>query len=510
MPVANYFQRPIKFLQRVTSALTGIAPTNLATDRSEQFGAVPQTIKGSASGWSQPPNMSVVYNDIQKLQAAIRQAERGDTYVLTTLYRDLVLGDSHIQAEFAKRKMVVVGNAWSIQPIDKKNPEDVKAADVIKLMMEGCENWDGALNHLMDATLWPVAVTEKIYEPSQPGDRFWQAGLRWQLKQLYPVNPVLFCYTLPYLAQGGSLLPAIPGMVPPNTLPVTMAATDGNPLDTIYDPDSWEPTLRFYRTFPNGLIDRSWKNIYAPDPMRHLVHRGNAFTGFWDNYGGPMRSLLFWWFLGIQGRDWWARNMDRYGSPFIAVFANAQQSDTFKTIEASLGMAGKLNAAVLPSNARVEMKETNTSSMGDAFESFLSFRNDECSKIILGQSASAGHKKGGSGIGGDAGSNLQSKVRDDIAMFDKKMMNGTLRKQLFEPFLKMNGLTGRAPNMFFGGIDPKDMMTECQGLGTLFTAGGIRLTQDSLVVLGEKVGYTLEYAPEPKPTANQPEKSVAA
>lgn len=486
---------------------------NLSSDRANGFGEVPTRIKGAISGWGQPMNLSVVYDDVQKLQSAIRQAERGDTYQLTTLYRDLVLGDSHIQAEFSKRKLVVVGQAWSIQPIDKTNAEDVKAAEAIKLMMEGCENWDGALNHLMDATLWPVAVAEKIYEPAQPGDMFWKAGLRLKLKQLFPVNPVLFCYTLPYLAQGGSLLPAIPGMVPPSAVPVSRSDVSNPALDTVYDPDTWEPTLRFYRTFPNGMVDRSWKNIYAPDPIRHVVHRGNTFTGFWDNYGGPMRSLIFWWFLGIQGRDWWARNMDRYGSPFICVFANAQQSDTFRQIEAALGMAGKLNAAALPANARVEMKETNTSAMGEAFENFLQFRNDECSKVILGQSGSAGQKKGNP-IGGDAQANVLAAVRDDIAMFDKKMMNTTLRKQVFEPFLRLNGLTGRAPNMFFGGISQKDLMMECQALSTLFTAG-IRVKESSLPVLAEKAGYELEYAPDPKPPqdgrnkVNQPKPAKA-
>lgn len=514
----NFIARAGKVIENLGKTITGFSqpygvnengvssqPANLSTNRAQPFGAIPETIKGSISGWGQPPNMSVPYNDVQKLQAAIRQAERGDTYVLTTLFRDIILGDSHIQAEFAKRKYVVVGQPWSIQPIDKEDADDVAAAEAIKLMIEYCDNWDNALNHMMDATIWPVSVSEKIFEPTRPGDRLWQKGLRWKLKKLAPVNPVLFCYTLPYLAQGGSLLPALPGVipfnVPPNSVQLPLVSNTDHPGDTIYDPDSWEPTLRFYRTLPNGMPDRTWKNIYAPDPMRHLVHRGNAFTDFWDNYGGPFRSLIFIWFLKMQGRDWWARQMDRYGSPFIAVYANMQNPDIAREIQAALGMVGKLNAVALPNQSRVELKESNTAGMGEAFEMFIKFWNDEASKLILGQTASSGHSKGNP-IGGDAGSNLQSEVRDDIAMFDKKMMNGTLRRQLFSEFLEINGLKGRAPNMFFGGLDQKDLMLEGQALATIFNAGGIRLTKDSLSVLGEKVGYELEYAPEPQPAAN--------
>lgn len=526
MAAVSYFKRPLNYLLAAGKSLIGgtdvttwgvnqnggpVVPVpDLATSRANPYGDIPTVIKGSISGWGQPPNMSTVFDDVQKLQAAIRSAERGDTYLLFTLFRDLVLGDSHIQAEFSKRKMVVTGQASSIQPIDKKNAEDVKAAEAIKLMIECCDNWDEALNHMMDAALWPVSVMEKIFEPTVPGDLLWKNGIRWRLKQLYPVNPVLFCYTLPYLAQGGSLLPPIPGAISPNGVPLSMIGShpDGTYLDTVYDPDSWEPTLRFYRTFPNGMIDRSWKNIYAPDPMRHLVHRGSCYSGNWDNYGGPMRSLIFWWFLGIQGRDWWSRQMDRYGSPFICIFANMQQSDTARAIESALGQVGKFNGAAFPTGARVEMKETNTSSMGQAFEAFLQFRNDECSKIILGQTASAGHKKG-NGLGGDAGSNLQSEVRDDIAMYDKKRIGNTARNQIFKQFLAINGFTGRAPNMFFGGISDKELQLKGQGLATFFTAG-LRVKETSLPTLSEQIGYELEYVPDPKPQNNDNQRQPAS
>ena len=446
--IAAATNRIASFFQRADNAPP--IPSVNGVD-SQPFGEIPESIKARASGWSQPPNLSTVYTDVNKVQNMIRCAERGDTYQLTTFYRDMVLGDSHIQAEFAKRKMVVLGAAWSVQPIDKNNAEDVAACEAIKLMMEHCENWDLALSHMLDAVLWPVAVAEKIFEPVDKDSPLFSKGIRYRLKEIAPVNPALFCYKLPYIAQGGFALPSIPGSIAPNGLPMQLGIHADHPGDTIYDPDSWEPTIRFYRTFANGMIDFSWSNIYAPDRMRHIVHRGNTLGGVWDNFGGPMRSLLFWYIFGILGRDWWARSMERYGAPFIVVYANAQQSDTMRLVQDALGMAGKLNGLALPNSAKVELKETNVSGMADGFHKFLEFRNEEISKIVLGQTASAS-QKGGGGLG--AGSaQLHSEVRDDLALFDKKMLNNMLRKQIFRQFLDINGFKGRAPQLFFGGMD---------------------------------------------------------
>lgn len=490
------------------------AQIGISSDQANPFGDIPTKIKGTMSGWGQPVNLSTIYTDVTKLQSAIRASERGDSYQLTTLYRDMVLGDSHIQAEFSKRKMIVTANAWSIKPAppltgnqEKASPEDQAACDAVKAMIDYCDNWDVAMEHLLDATLWPMACGEKIYERTKPGSPLWGMGIRWRLKEISPVNPALFCYKLPYIAQGGFAFPGIPGLIAQNGIPMAVQRNSDHLGDTIYDPDSWEPTVRFYRTFPNGMIDFSWANIYAPDPVRHVIHRGNTLGGIWDNYGGPMRCLIFLRFFRYQGMDWWARSMERYGAPFVVILANAQQSDTMKAIEASLGLAGKLNGLALNLGSKVELKETNTSGMAEGFHKFLEFANEEISKVILGQTASSS-QKGGGGLG-QGSAQLHSEVRDDIALFDKKMLNGTLKRQVFEPFLKINGFQGRAPNMFFGGMDQGEIMVKAEGLQMLYNAG-LRVAASGLDTLSEEVGLPMEYAPEGgMPNGTQNRKAAA-
>ena len=73
----------------------------------------------------------------------------------------MVTGLRHLTAEWAKRKSVITGNPEALVPYDPENADDVVACEVIKQMIDGCRNWFDALNHLLDATLYPLAVCEK-------------------------------------------------------------------------------------------------------------------------------------------------------------------------------------------------------------------------------------------------------------------------------------------------------------------------------------------------------------
>jgi len=187
----------------VPSQVSQAFNTQSGTEIVNPIGFPPTQIKGRTSGWSDPQNLSTVTQDISKIQGALRQAERGDTYQLFTLYRDWTLNSTHIQGELNKRKMVVSGQPYSLQPADKDNPEDVKACDYIKDMIEDCENWDVAMGQLMDAAIWPISVMEKIFDTS-PDNTGRKRPIRIGLKKLVAVQPVLFCYKIPYLAPGGN------------------------------------------------------------------------------------------------------------------------------------------------------------------------------------------------------------------------------------------------------------------------------------------------------------------
>lgn len=470
----------------------GTVPNDSTLALTEPSGSIPTHIKGRISGWGEPPNISATAaTDVVKLQGFIRQAERGDTYNLFTYYRDSVLGNSHIQSEAAKRKMVVVGQPFSLQPFSKESADDKKARDVISAMIECCENWDQGLMAISDAHLWPVAINEKIFsEQMYEYPMLQKLGCRLALKRFEPVNPALISYRVAYMGAGASM--AGPNWVVPQNYTPLPSSNISEEDAQVWNPDDWNADIRIYATYPNGIIDFSPSDYYKLDPMRHLVFRESSLAGIRDNMGGPWRSLVFWNFLWQQARDWFARDMQRFGAPFTVIYANMTQSDTAQALQQQLNLASQVKGLVLPIGAKAELEQTNTAGMAEGFKMFIDLCADECSKVICGQVSSAGQRKSS---GGDKGSEkLQSDVRDDLAQYDKQMLNTVLRQQLFQPFLRLNGFSGQAPRIVFGGHDPAGLQMKTQAIGTLFGAG-MEPTDEGMETLSQEIGVDLQRAP---------------
>lgn len=475
----------------------------------EPPGSIPFHAKARISGWGEPPNLSTSTNDVTKIQGYLRMAERGDTYNLFAYYRDAVLGNSHIQAEIAKRKMVVVGQPFSLIPFSKDNPDDKKACEAVKAMIECCDNWNEGLMQLCDAQVWPSACTEKIMGLVEPGSPLEALGCRLRFKNFFPVNPALLTYRVAYTGAGASIGGSAVSL-PANYIPLPNGNAAGAENDAmVWNPDDWNADLRIYDCQSNGVINFSPSGMYKVDPDRHIVFRSSVLSGIRDNMGGPMRSLIFTHFLWIQARDWWARSMERFGAPFTVIMTNLAQSDTVKAVAEQLQLGSKLNGLVLQTGSKVELKETSTTGMSEGFKIFTDWCADEASKVICGQVSSSGQRKGGGMNSGQE--KLQSEVRDDLAVYDKQTIGTCLRKQLFAPFLKWNGLKGQPPRIVFGGHDPGDLQQKTQAIGTLFGAG-MQPTDDGMNVLSEELGIELERAPVesiPKNGQTDPNKKAS-
>jgi hypothetical protein len=337
-----------------------------------------------------------------------------------------------------------------------------------------------------------VAVCEKIFEPVTETVAY-DIPVRFTLKRIDPINYSLMCFKLPYLATGGFGLPNTPQAPFPANTPIQI----NKPLDTIYDVDQWEPDLRFFRTFPNGYIDYSWANIYAPDPMRHIVHRGNILsTAIRDNYGGQMRAVMFWWFLSTLGRDWFSRFMERYGSPWPVAYVDAQQKDTLDFMQQAFATATKIGALFVDKSAKVELQQAMVQGAAEGYEKFLSICDANVSKIVIGQELSSTAKPTGLGSGV---ADLQGEVKEEIRQYDQERLGNTLEKQLFEPYLRINGFTGRVPKIVWGGESGQQAVNSSKTLLQLKQAG-LQPTDDSIETVSRRVGYDLERAPEPAPT----------
>lgn len=362
-----------------------------------------------------------------------RQAEAGDTTRLFALYRDILLSHSHLQGQLATRKLAVLGDVMQVKPFRKKDSVDVAIAEALA-NIGSHPDWTAACNHLLDATLWPVAVVEKVYKPSEV------AGLAYELARLVPVPHDLLDF------RNGRLQ-------------IKDVDDAGRPLSTLHDPDS----------------------------SRYIVHRGHLLT-VPDNWGGPMRSLVFWWLLGTMDREWWARFLDRYGSPFVVGRYQSGDDDSRSVLMAAFSLATKLGGLVVTSETEVEIKQAAVSDAGDAFEKFHGICNREISKLILGQTISADAQATGMGSGvADA----QESVRQDIRQFDAKTLGATMTTQLAAQFVRINGLKGNPPLFVWGMVSPIELKATADYLASLKGAG-LRVADAGIETLSERGGLPLE------------------
>lgn len=370
---------------------------------------------------------------VDRVHSIFRSAENGSTDDLFALYRDILISNSHLQGQLATRKRAVLGDILALHPFDKKSAADKAAVDLTWPITRNL-TWFDACNHLLDSTLWPVSVVEKVFRPG--GAR----GQSYALAKLVPVPHDLLDFR-------------------EGRLRIKDTDEQGRPLSTCHD----------------------------ADPSRYIIHRGHMLTTA-DHWGGPFRSLVVWWLLASMDRDWWARFLDRYGSPFTVGKVPQGDDESRSILERAFSLATKLGGLVVSQETEVEIKAAAVSDSGQAYETFHKICNEEISKLILGQTLSADAKATGMGSGvADA----QEGVRDDIRQFDAQRLGFTLSTQLAEQLLRINGQTG-APPIFVWGAMSVAAMTAKAGLLTSLKTAGIRLTDDGLTALGEETGLSLE------------------
>jgi hypothetical protein len=423
---------------------------------------VPVAARSRVSLHAEPANLSS-HATVRTVTDAVRAAEGGHTRDLFALYRDSVLGGSHVQSEFNKRLLAVVSETPSILPVDKKNPADVEAAECVRQAIEDCENFNSGCIHLLSSCLWPVAVVEKVFRPAAELTRSSKVKLLYTLRRLEPVNPTLLCF---------------------------MEASD-------VDPNQWERDLRIYPTDERGQIAWNHQSAYWLEPVRHIVHRGHLLAGMKDCFGGPARAVMGWWLLATLARDWFARAIERYGSPFPVAKTNAEDSAAVSFLRSALSLSTKLGGLVVDNETEVELVQAMTGDLAGGYETFLSTCNKEISKLIVGQTTSADAQATGLGSGV---AKAQGQVREDISRFDRTTLAATLREQLFKPLLVVNGFKGSPPNIVWGGLDPD----EAKALGALLVDlknASLRPTDEAIPAISERVGIDLERmeAPEPQP-----------
>jgi len=377
----------------------------------------------------------------ERVHAAIISAELGDTRELFAIYRDVLVSDTHIQSVIETRFLAVIGDDPMIAPANKEKADDVIAAEAIKGAVDRLPDFLGLCQDLLWGNVWPLAMVERVYQPSN------EPGLRFDWGDISIVPDYLFRWTEGRLQIEG------------------------------LDPQTRKP---------NGAFSR-------PDPARYITHKGHFIgTKLPDNWGGPMRAITWWFLLKVMDREWWVRFLDRFGTPFPVAKFEKTDDRSRQILERAFRLSSRIGGLVVSKGTEVELIQASTST-AEAHEKFFQRCNDEISRRVLGQTLSSTASPTGLGSGA---SDLQGQVRSDIAGFDKQKLAQTVRQQFFKPWLRINGFTGEAPKLTFGGEEPEENSTTAEVLSKLKTAG-LRLADKSLGALSMRIGLEIERDPAP-------------
>ena len=138
----------------------------------------------------------------------------------------------------------------------------------------------------------------------------------------------------------------------------------------------------------------------------------------------------------------------------------------------------------------VEIKSAASTDTAEGYERFINLCQREISKLI--GSHVPNMERGGMSIGDGAHKQAEG-IRQDIRAFDGLMLGATLRTQLFAQWLKINGLTGRAPKPLWGAESYENAKIIGGVLADLKTAG-LEPTDDAISVLAERLGFGVQRA----------------
>lgn len=389
--------------------------------------SVPVTSLTSESSAFEPMSLASQIS-ANRMAVALMSAEGGDTRELFTIYRDNVLTWSHLQAEFAKRKLAVLTQPVSVIPWRQEDDLDKQAAKACSELIESVPGWITALSHLLDSVVFPVAVVEKVFEVS---------GADYRLSRLIPVPHHLLDFST--------------------------------------------GRLMIRATRPDGQVGRE---LIEADPDRYIIHRAHLLSTP-DKMGGPMRALIYWWLFATQSRDWWMRFLQRYGIPLmIGKYPHGADDQrllllrAMSTVNRSLGLA-------ITKDTQLDFQQV-AQLTGDAFIAVQEFANKEVSKLILGQTLSAESQPTGLGSGNAA---LHNDVRSDLTMFDRARLAETLRDQLYAQWCEINSVAGNVPRVILGpASDPSDLLTVLKAM----REGGLQPTDSALPQLSQQFGFDVE------------------
>ena len=326
-----------------------------------------------------------------RLASLMGRAEYGDLVGQLELADDIEERDGHIFAEIGKRRGAVTSLEWDVHAPDDATPAEEALAAEVDEWLEGLPEFGDVLLGMMDAVLKGFAMHEMV----------------WQL-------------------DGKLLRPSF------TFQPQRMFTTSANRRELMLRSLSPDP-----RPDPLGLPPVMAEPL---QPFAWLAHVHQARSGYLTRNG--LARVLAWPYLfkNYAVRDL-AEFLEIFGLPLrlgkYPAGASAQEKSTLLQAVVSIGHNA---AGIIPQGMVLEFQEAAKGTEGP-FTAMWDRMEAMESKVILGQTLTAGEGRSGT----QALGKVHNEVRMDIRNADARQIECTLNAQLIRAYCVLN----------HAGIDPK-------------------------------------------------------
>ena len=347
----------------------------------------------------------------RKLASILEQAEQGNIIEQHNLFLDIEEKDAHVFAEMSKRRRVLLGLEYSIEPPPNADKKEEANAEFLKEVITDIPDVEDII---LDAT-------------DGIGHGFSCLEMEWQRNQ----NIWL-------------------------------------PDNVEHRPQSWFTLDRETRT-ELRLRDMSTDGEQL-QPFTWIVHTHRAKPGYITRAG--LHRVLAWPFVfkAFSIRDL-AEFLEIYGLPMrLGKYQSGADDNEKATLMRAVAGIGHAAAGIIPQGMEIEFTEA-AKGQSDPFMAMINWAEASQSKAILGGDLSSTAKATGMGSGV---ADLQGEVRNDLRDSDARQIEGSLTRDMLYPILALNGKADnphRCPRLKFETADPEDLDAKSKRDKTIFDMG---------------------------------------
>lgn len=348
-----------------------------------------------------------------RLTAILLAAEQGDVVAQYELFEDMEERDGHILSEMGKRRRAVSGLDWDIVPPPNPTPEEEKAADTLKAILQGIEDIEGALFDTTDAIGKGFVCQE--FDGWDRVDGYWM------------------------------------------------------PKAIVHRPQSW---FRLYRGFQQEIRLRDNSADGAPlQNFGWITHTHKARSGYLER-ANIFRALVWPYLFKNYSVADLAEFLEIYGIPLrIGKYPPGAGEKEKLTLLRALVQVGHNAAGIIPDGMSLDFHDTAD---GDAaaFQLMMDWCERTESKVILGATLTSQADRGSNT---NALGNVHNEVRKELRDADAKQIAASWSRDLVYPIAALNGLAPngyrRCPRLRLDVAESKDIKTYADALPNLVDAG---------------------------------------